>query len=103
MTNEEARLSLVTTLTATIIINEGLDELKETDFYQKNKQLKLTGKQFEAQITKACKKQIDNMWNYKEKEASNLTEAIRSIGEHVANLTPNEIVGLSKRLTIKKY
>ena len=101
--NEELRMTVVTALTTSIILIECLDELKETNFYQKNKKLKSVGYQFETQIDKACKQQVGDLWKYDEVAASDLTQAFRDIGEHIAKLRPSEILALSQRLTIKKY
>jgi len=96
MTDLDMRLTLVTLLTTSVVFNESLDELKETSF-NKGK-LKVAAKQFEIQIMKTCNKQVDNMWKVDESIASTLTESIRGIAKHVANLPPVEIVKFYKNL-----
>ena len=100
---EELRMTMVTTIICSSVMNESLDELKETNFYQKNKKLKSSGNQFGVQIDKYCTQQVNDLWKYDEIAASDLTQALRNIGKYVSGLQPSGIVALSQRLTIKKY
>lgn len=93
---EQLRLIVVTMLTTTIVFNESLDELKETNFYKHK--LKATAKQFETQITKSCNNWVDEIWDADEKAASDFTQSIRDIGKYVASLKPSEIVGFAENL-----
>jgi hypothetical protein len=93
---EELRLMVVTMMMSTVVFNESHDDLKETNFY--NNKLKITGKQFEIQITKLCNNWVNELWNADEKAASDFTESIRKIAKHVASLKPSKIVEFADNL-----
>ena len=92
---------ITTSLTASILL-ECLDELKYNSSLYSNR-LKVATKAVDIQITKSLKKQIDSIWKYNEIAASDLTNAIRGIAEHIAQLKlPSDIVNLNNELKLRK-
>lgn len=103
MTNKELenlRMHWVTALVCTTVFNEVHDELKVS--FQYNGQLKKAGRQFEIQLVKNCNKLVDDLWQANEIAASDLTQAIRDIGSHLATLTPGEIMILKDLIKKQK-
>lgn len=96
----EVKMTVVTAIMSTVIFNESLDNLKDTDFY--DSKLKQAGNQFEIQITNKCNKIADDLWQFNEHASSNLAKSIRTIAAHVAASKPSEIVAFAKMLNENK-
>ena len=92
----KAKMTTVTSLMSTVIFNESLDDLKDTDFY--DGKLKAAGKQFEIQITNKCNGMVNDLWDFNEIASSDLTSSIRDIASYVATLKPSEIVTLASAM-----
>jgi len=97
---EHLRMIWVTALVCTTVFLEVHDELKVSQQY--NGKLKASGKQFEIQLFKSCARQVNDLWQTDELAASDLTQAIREIGEHIATLKPSEVMTLAHSLKKSK-
>ena len=93
---EEVKSVIVTCLLASQIMNETLDDLKETSFYKAK--LKESTKQFIIQITNTCNKHIDEIWGYDDLAARQAQEAIMNIAKRLAKMKSSEILELSIQL-----
>lgn len=92
----EVKMTVVTALMSTVVFNESLDSIKDSDFYNNN--LKKAGKRFEFQIVNNCNKMVDHLWECNEVASSDLTSAIRDIADHISSLKPSEIVAISQAM-----
>lgn len=103
MTEEELenlRMTWVTALMCTTVFIEAHDEMKETSVY--NGKLKSSAKQFEIQLFRKCDKIVHELWKADEIAASDLTQAIREIGKHIATLRPSQVMDLAENLSNDK-
>jgi len=85
----DVRLMTITALTAAQVLNETLDDLKETSFYKSK--LKTAGNQFSIQLTNTCNKHIDDIWGVDERSARQLMDGIMEISKAIAKMKPSQL------------
>lgn len=97
MTDKEARNTLLLCLTAAQVMQEALDDLKETDFYKHT--LKNATVRFQKEIEKTCNDQINNLFNLNEDMMRQLQNGIEQIAKQIVESNnPTALVEFGKIL-----
>ena len=93
---EQRRLSnvYVTCLLSAQIINECMDELKETDAYKGK--LKVASKQFSIQIAQSFIKKIDDLFDAGDMTSMAIQEGIEECAKMIATLSPDKIAEIKE-------
>jgi hypothetical protein len=91
---EQAKLTLVTALTAGQILHETLDELENTVFYKHS--LKQAVKRRQKELTNTCDTHIDTLWERDEEIARLVQAGIEQIAKTIATMPPSKIVLLGE-------
>ena len=86
--------TLLVALTSAQILNECIDELKGTNFY--NQSFKKATNNYEQVLSKKCNNQVDIVFDYDEGIAIAMLESFDEITSELATLDPNKIIQLGQ-------